>query len=113
MVTELSVPQELPLQPEPETDQLMIELGFEPATGVNVATRTAVADGATVPGALSCNVKSLVMVTPTAACFAGSAALCAVIVTAVDAGKTCGAVYFPVESIVPHAFGHDKPLKLQ
>src|SRR5258708_284804 len=110
---ELSVPHEVPLKPEPVTDQLITELGSERATGVNVATRTAVADVAMVPGALSCNEKRLVIVRPAEACFAGSASLCAVTVTDGKGGKTCGAVYFPVESMTPHAFGHDKPPKLQ
>jgi len=70
---------------------LIIELGFEPATGVKVATRTAVAEGETVPGALSCKVKWLVTTIPTEARLEGSATLCAVSVTEAGDGKICGA----------------------
>ena len=91
VVTVLSVPQALPAHPDPPTDQLIIELGFDPATGVRVATRTAVADVETVPGALSCNVKWLVTTIPTEVCLEGSATLCAVSVTEAGDGKICGA----------------------
>lgn len=92
MVTVLRVPQALALQPEPVTDQARTVLGLEPATGVSVATRTAVAEVATVPGAASCRVKWLVMVTEAAACLEGSAALCAVTVTVGGDGRIGGAV---------------------
>lgn len=86
------MPQALPLQPVPASDQLMTVLGFEPGTGVTVATITAVAEAITVPGADNCSVNRLVMVTLTLDCFEGSATLCAVMVTAVGDGRICGAV---------------------
>lgn len=75
------MPQKDPLQPVPDSEQLSVELGLEPATGVIVATMTAVVEVATVPGAASCRMKWLVMEMLTLACFEGSAALCAVNVT--------------------------------
>ena len=63
MVTEVRVPQAELLHPVPASDPLMIALGFEPVTGLGVATITAVADVLTVPGAASCSVKWLVMAT--------------------------------------------------
>ena len=99
MVTELSVPHAEPLQPVPLSDQLMIALGLEPVTGVSVATITAVAEVVTVPGAASCSVKWLVMVTPTIACFEGSAALCAIMLTFAGDGRICGAVKFPLRRL--------------
>jgi len=92
VVTELSVPQAFPLQPVPASDQWMTVLGLEPGTGVMVATITAVAEVVTVPGAVSCSVKWLVMFTVTVAFFDGSATLCAVTVTAAGNGRICGAV---------------------
>jgi hypothetical protein len=73
VVTEVRVPQAELLHPVPASDQLMIALGFEPATGLRVATITAVADVLTVPGAASCSVKWLVMATIWLARFEGSA----------------------------------------
>ena len=87
MVTEVRVPQAEPLHPVPASDQLMMALGFEPATGVRVATITAVADVLTVPGAASCSVRWLVMVTVWPACFEGSAALWAIMVTFAGDGR--------------------------
>jgi hypothetical protein len=56
--------------------------GFEPASGVSVAAITPAPPQATLGGAESCSEKLLVMVTAAEACFAGSATLCAVSVTA-------------------------------
>ena len=68
VVTELKRPQVMPLQPVPMRDQVIIVLGFDPEIGVMDATITVVADVEIVPGAVSCSVKRLVMVTFTLAC---------------------------------------------
>src|SRR5258708_39233905 len=56
---------------------------------------------------------SLRMVTAAEACLAGSARLCAVTVTVVEAGKIGGAVKLPLASSVPHAEGQAAPEMLQ
>lgn len=55
----------------------------------------------------------IALVTAAESCFEGSATLCAVSVTLVGEGRIPGAVYVPLESTVPHAFGHAGPDKLQ
>jgi hypothetical protein len=47
------VPQAVPEQPVPASDQLMTVFGFDPVTGVSVAITGAVVDVLTVPGAVS------------------------------------------------------------
>jgi hypothetical protein len=92
VVTVLKVPQDAPLQPVPESDQFNTVLGFDPATGVIVATIVVAVPAGTLEGAVSCSVKLLVMLIVTDACFEGSATLVAV-TTALDAaGKICGAM---------------------
>jgi hypothetical protein len=88
----VKIPQALPLQPVPESDHDKELLGFEPGTGVMVATSAAVTPGCTVAGALSCMEKSLVIRTFAEFCLAGSAALVAVKVTLAFPGRICGAV---------------------
>ena len=73
VVTRVKVPQELPLQPGPLSAQASAVLGFEPGTGVNVATIVAVPRAGTLDGAESCNEKLLVMVTAAEICFEESA----------------------------------------
>ena len=68
VVCVLKRPQAIPLQPVPMRDQLIIVLGCDPEIGVMVATINAVVDVEIVPGAVSCSVKWLVMVTFTLAC---------------------------------------------
>jgi len=91
-VATLNVPQELPLQPGPLSVQTSAVLGFEPGTGVNVATIVAVPPAGMLEGAESCNEKLLVMVTAAESCFEGSATLCAVSVALGGNGRVCGAV---------------------
>jgi hypothetical protein len=92
VVTAFSVPHDAPLHPAPLSDQLIVVFGFEPGTGVNVATTVAEAPVVTLAGAVSCTVKLLVIVRFVAPCFAGSAALCAVTVTLEATGRIAGAV---------------------
>jgi len=113
VVTTVNVPQELPLQPGPLSAQASAALGFEPATGVIVATIVAVPPAGTLDGAESCNEKLLVMATAAEICFEGSATLCAVNVVLAGEGRDCGAVYFPLASTVPHALAHAGPERLQ
>ena len=49
------IPQELPLQPGPLSAQDSAVLGFEPVTGLTVATIVAVPPAGTLDGAESCN----------------------------------------------------------
>jgi hypothetical protein len=91
-VTVLSVPQVAPLQPVPESDQLIVVFGFDPGAGASVATTAAAPPAGTPAGAVSCNVKLLVMVMVAEACFEGSATLCAVTVTLETVGRMPGAV---------------------
>src|SRR5579863_648578 len=92
VVTTVSVPQVEELQPGPESDHERFELGFEPGTGVIVATIVAVPPAGTLCGAVTCRVKLLVMLMPTDVCFDGSATLCAVSIAVAGAGSTPGAV---------------------
>jgi hypothetical protein len=78
VVVVVIVPQPLPVQPVPCNDHVTAPLGFEPGTGVIVATIAAVPPAGTLAGAFSCSVKLLVIVNATDACFEGSATLCAV-----------------------------------
>lgn len=113
VVTTVKVPQELPLHPGPLNTQESAALGFEPGTGVSVATSVAVAPAATPDGAVSCREKLLVMATVTEVCFEGSATLCAVSVALPGDGRICGATYFPLASTVPHPLVHAGPERLQ
>lgn len=92
VVTTVSVPHVVELQPGPESDQERIALGLEPGTGVIVAMIDAVPPAGTLCGAVTCNVKSLVMLIAAEACFEGSAMLCAVIVAVAGDGRMAGAV---------------------
>jgi len=92
VVTTTKTPQLVLLQPLPDNIQESAVLGFEPATGVNVAAMVADPPEATLAGAAICNEKLLVIVTVANVCFAGSAALCAVTVTVAGFGKIGGAV---------------------
>jgi hypothetical protein len=92
VVTVLNVPQELPLHPGPLSAQASVALGFEPGTGVSVATIVAVPPAGTLDGAESCNEKLLVMATAAEICFEGSATLCAVSVALPGEGRVRGAV---------------------
>jgi hypothetical protein len=67
----------------------------------------------TLAGAESCNKKLLVIVSAAAACFAGSATLCAVTTAADGLGKICGAVKLPLLSTAPHPEEHAAPETLQ
>ena len=113
VVTAESVPQAEPLQPAPLTVQVRSSLGFEPGTGVKVATMAALPLAATLAGADMVNVKLLVTVMEADADFDGSATLWAVSVTPASAGRICGAVKFPWASTAPHWFGHAAPERLQ
>jgi len=92
VVTTVNVPQELPLQPGPPSAQATAALGFEPGTGVSVATIVAVPPAGTLDGAESCNEKLLVMATAAEICFEVSATLCAVSVVLAGEGRVRGAV---------------------
>jgi hypothetical protein len=92
VVTTVSVPQELPLQPGPLSVQVSTVLGFELGTGVIVATIVAVPPAGTLDGAESCNEKLLVMATAAEICLEGSATLCAVSVAPAGEGRIRGAV---------------------
>jgi hypothetical protein len=92
VVTTLSVPQLAPLQPAPLKDHDTTGLGFEPGTGVSVATIVAVPPTGTLDGAESCSEKLLVIATGMETCFEGSATLCAVSFTLAGKGRVCGAV---------------------
>ena len=92
VVTTTNTPQLAPLHPLPESDHASVMLGFEPATGVSVATMVAEPPDPTLAGTESCNEKLLVIVTVAEVCFEGSARLCAVIVTVAGVGRICGAV---------------------
>jgi hypothetical protein len=113
VVMTVNVPQELPLQPGPLSAQDTDVLGFEPGTGVIVATIVAVPAAGTLAGAESCKEKLLVMATAAEICFEGSATLCAVSVALAGAGRVCGAVYFPLASTAPHPLVHAGPERLQ
>jgi hypothetical protein len=92
VVTTVSVPHEVPLQPVPLNDQASTVLGLEFGAGVIVATIVAVPPAGTPDGALSCSEKLLVMVSDAEICFEGSATLCAVNVTFAGEGRIPGAV---------------------
>ena len=92
VVTVVSVPQDAPLHPAPESDQFTAVFGFDPGAGVSVATIVVVPPAGTPAGAVSCTVKLLVIVRLAEACFDGSATLCAVNVTLVAIGRIPGAV---------------------
>jgi hypothetical protein len=92
VVTTVKIPQELPLQPGPLRAQASAMLGFEPGTGIIVATMVAVPPTGSLDGAESCNEKLLVMVTAAGICLEGSATLCAVRVVFAGEGRVCGAV---------------------
>jgi hypothetical protein len=91
-VPTVSVPQAVELQPGPESDEERTVLGFEPGTGVIVATMAAVLPAETLGGAVICSVKLLVMVIAAEACLEGSATLCAVTAAAAAEGRIAGAV---------------------
>jgi hypothetical protein len=113
VVITVSVPQELPLQPGPLSAQDSDVLGFEPGTGIIVATIVADAPAGTLAGAESCKEKLLVMATAADICFEGSATLCAVSVALAGEGRICGAVYLPLVSTAPHPPAHAGPERLQ
>src|SRR5258705_2823822 len=113
LVTMVSTPQLVPLHPGPEMVQERVVEGFEPAIGVRVEAMVPDAPEATAGGAESCKEKLLVMVTAAETCLAGSAALCAVMVSVDAAGRNCGAVKLPFASSEPQAAGHATPEILQ
>jgi hypothetical protein len=92
VVNTVSVPQLVALQPGPDNDQVRTLLGFEPGTGVSVATIVAVPLAATLAGAEICKLKLLVMLIAAEPFFEASATLCAVSVTLVPNGRIGGAV---------------------
>jgi hypothetical protein len=92
VVTTVKVPHVEELQPGPESDQARTVLGFEPATGVIVATIVAEPPAGTLCGAVICRVKLLVMLMAADICFEGSATLCAVSVAVAVDGRIPGAV---------------------
>ena len=102
VVTVDSVPHDEPLQPAPVSVQDRFSLGFEPGTGVSVATMVAAPLVGTLAGAEMVKEKWLVTVMDAEACLDGSATLCAVSVTLDGAGRICGAVKFPLASTAPH-----------
>ena len=53
VVTVVNVPHETPLHPAPERDHVTAVFGFDPGTGVSVATTVAVAPAAMLIGAVS------------------------------------------------------------
>ena len=59
VVTTVSVPHAVELQPGPESDHIRTPLGLEPGTAVIVATMVAVAPAGTLCGAVTCSVKLL------------------------------------------------------
>src|SRR6202035_1481752 len=103
------MPQALPLQPFPESDQERTALGLEPGTGVSVATIAAVTPGWRLEGAASWSAKWLAMVTMVELCFEGSAMLAAVMVTPRADGRMAGAVENSVAAMVPQFFRHGAP----
>jgi hypothetical protein len=96
-------PQAAPAHPEPETDHEIARLGFELATGTSVATKLAVVPELTDVGPLTVSENELVRVIEAAPLLDGSAMLMAWTETMGGAVSTCGAVYVPVGSTVPHA----------
>jgi hypothetical protein len=108
----VSVPQEVPPQPGPLSDQASVVLGLEFGTGVMVATIVAVVPVGTPDGAVSCSEKLLVMFSAAEICFEGSATLCAVSVTFAGEGRIPGAVKCPLLSTLPQALGHAAPERL-
>ena len=101
MPVTVTVPQDAPLQPGPETLQLTERSGLELGAGVRVAVYCADAPALTDVGPVTTRVNVLVTCTAAAACLDGSATLCAVKVTFAGEGKICGAVKSPLESSVP------------
>src|SRR5580692_12184698 len=75
VVTTVSVPHAVELQPGLESDHVRIGLGFEPGTSVIVATIVAEAPAATLCGAATCSAKLLVMLMGAEICLEGSATL--------------------------------------
>jgi hypothetical protein len=112
VVMTVNVPHELPLQPGPLSAQDSDVLGFDPGTGVIVATIVAVPPAATLDGVESRNEKVLAMATAAEICLEGSATLCAVSVALAGEGRICGAVYFPLASTAPHPLAHAGPERL-
>jgi hypothetical protein len=102
-----------PLHPAPVNDQASAPVGFEPGTGIKVATIPADVPTGTLAGAESCRVKLLVIVIAADACLDGSARLCAVNVAAAGDGKIRGAVKVPFASTAPHPAGHAAPESVQ
>jgi hypothetical protein len=92
VVTTFNVPHDAELQPDPESDQARIVLGLDPGTSVIVAMIAAVPLAGTLCGAVTCNVKLLVMVMFAEACFEGSARLCAMTVALTGEGRIPGAM---------------------
>lgn len=113
VVTTVNVPQKLPLQPGPLRAQDIAVLGFDPETGVRVATIVAVPPAGTFDGAESCKEKLLVTVTAAEICFEGSATLCAVNVVLAGKGRICGAMYLPFASTDPQPLVQAGPERLQ
>lgn len=92
VVTTVSVPHVVELQPGPESDHERIVLGLDPGMGVIVATIDALPPAGTLCGAVTWSVKLLVMLMAADACFDGSATLCAVNVAVAGEGRIPGAV---------------------
>ena len=92
VVVIVKTPQALPAQPLPLMDHESALLGWDPGTGVSVAVNGVAAPACRLPGAESCKLKWLVIVTLTLLCFVGSATLVAINVTLAEPGRICGAV---------------------
>ncbi len=78
---EETAPHAVPVQPVPETLQRIVSLGFEPATGVSIATKFAASPVLTDAGPVRVKENVLVMVIVPIPLFDGSATLMAVRVT--------------------------------
>ncbi len=98
------VPQDAPAQPVPATLQEITRLGLEPAAGVSAAAYVAVLPALTDDGPMTASENKLVTVIVPLPLLDGSATLIAVNETLGAAVRTCGAVYIPEESTLPHAF---------
>jgi hypothetical protein len=95
-------PHAAPAQPEPVKSQEIMRLGFEFAVGVNTVEYAAVVPAGTEDGPFNAKENVLVTVMLATPLLDGSATLTARTKTVGGMITTCGAVYVPEESTVPH-----------
>jgi len=107
------MPQALPLQPLPESDQERTAPGLEPGTGVRVATMAAVKAGLEAGGRGKLQREVLAMATAVKFCFGGISDAGGGQGDAGSGGEMAGAVVISLASMAPQLFGQAGPERLQ